>query len=98
MIGILLLAAGSSSRMGQSKQLLPIAGEQLLLKSTRVAMESEAEIVMVVLGANELAHRKIIEQLPVEITVNTEWQKGMGSSLKQGLTQLLKIADRKSVV
>ena len=96
--GILLLAAGSSSRMGQSKQLLPIAGEQLLLKSTRVAMESEAEIVMVVLGANELAHRKIIEQLPVEITVNTEWQKGMGSSLKQGLTQLLKIAPQLEAV
>ncbi len=97
-IGIVILAAGSSSRMGQSKQLLTIEGEQLLLKSTRVAMQSEAEIVMVVLGANELAHRKIIEQLPVEITVNADWQKGMGSSLKKGLDQLLKIVPQLDAV
>ena len=88
-IGIILLAAGSSSRMGQSKQLLEIAGEQLLLKSTKVAMSAAAQKVIVVLGANELAHRKIIEHLPVQITSNEKWQKGMGSSLKKGLSELL---------
>ena len=89
MIGIIILAAGSSSRMGQSKQLLEIGGEQLLLKSTQVALQSIAEKVIVVLGANELAHRKVIEQLPCEIIVNEDWQQGMGSSLKKGMKELL---------
>lgn len=87
-IGIVLLAAGSSSRMGQSKQLLEIDGEQLLLRSTKVALLAAAEKVLVVLGANELAHRKIIQHLPVEIIANENWQKGMGSSLKKGLNEL----------
>ncbi len=88
-IGIILLAAGSSSRMGQSKQLLEIGGEQLLLTSTKVALLASAEKVVVVVGANEATHRKIIEQLPVEIIINEDWQKGMGSSLKKGLQELL---------
>ncbi len=88
-IGIILLAAGSSSRMGRSKQLLEIDGEQLLLRSTKVALLAAAEKVLVVLGANELAHRKIIQHLPVEIIGNENWQKGMGSSLKKGLNELL---------
>jgi molybdenum cofactor cytidylyltransferase len=87
-IGIILLAAGSSSRMGKSKQLLEIKGEQLLLRSTKVALLSAAEKVLVVLGANELAHRKIIQHLPVEIIANDNWQNGMGSSLKRGLNEL----------
>ncbi len=87
-IGIVLLAAGSSSRMGQSKQLLEIDGEQLLLRSTKIALLAAAEKVLVVLGANELAHRKIIQNLPVEIIANENWQKGMGSSLKKGLNEL----------
>ncbi len=97
-IGIILLAAGSSSRMGQSKQLLEIGGEQLLLKSTQVALQSIAEKVIVVLGANESDHRKVIEQLSCEIIVNKDWQLGMGSSLKKGLAELLLIAPKLEAV
>ena len=90
-IGVILLAAGSSSRMGQSKQMLNIEGVHLLLRSTNRAVKSEAKKVIVVLGANELAHRKIIDHLPVEIITNSNWQKGMGSSLKLGAEKLLLI-------
>lgn len=89
MIAIIVLAAGSSSRMGRSKQMLEISGEQLLLTSTKSALASDATKVMVVLGANEPAHRKIIEKLSVEIITNANWQTGMGSSLKKGLQKLL---------
>lgn len=88
-VAIILLAAGSSSRMGQPKQLLEIEGEPLLLKSTKLAIASIADKVIVVLGANEQTHRKTIEPLPVEIINNTAWQSGMGSSLKEGLQKLL---------
>ena len=69
-----------------------------MLKSTQVALQSIAEKVIVVLGANESAHRKIIEQLPCEIIVNEDWQLGMGSSLKKGLEELLLIAPKLEAV
>lgn len=85
---ILLLAAGPSSRMGQSKQLLKINGETLLEKSVRVALEVSSE-VYVVLGASFEIHRQAIKALPVTIIENKAWEKGMGHSLKVGLANLI---------
>jgi molybdenum cofactor cytidylyltransferase len=90
-LAILLLAAGSSSRLGQSKQLLSVKGEPLLLKSVNAAIQADAKKVIVVLGANEEEHRKVIDQLPIEIIYNPTWQKGMGNSVKAGLAYLLKV-------
>jgi len=90
-IGIILLAAGSSSRLGRSKQLIIIDHEPLLVRSVKTALESNASHVMVVLGFEQQLHRKIIQPLPVTIIHNSEWEKGMGSSLKVGLTKLLSL-------
>ena len=90
--GVILLAAGSSSRMGQSKQLLKVGGESLLVRTTTIALETGLQPVVVVLGANEREHRKAIEHLGVPIAENSGWQLGMGSSLKTGLKHLLSIA------
>lgn len=87
---IILLAAGSSSRLGKSKQLLSINGEPLLLKSVNTAISLGVKKIIVVLGAKEGEHRQLIEKLPVEIIFNPTWQKGMGNSLKAGLYHLLK--------
>lgn len=86
---IIILAAGSSSRMGRSKQLLKIDGEELLSRSVQIARQSAAEKTIVVLGANEMVHRKIIEQVAVDVIINKEWEKGMGNSLKKGITHLM---------
>lgn len=85
-VAIVLLAAGSSSRMGQSKQLLSIEGKPLLLISAEAALGAGANKIFVVLGANEEAHRKIVHHLPLEIISNPDWEKGMGTSLRRGLT------------
>jgi len=89
-VSIILLAAGSSSRMGQSKQLLDIQGTPLLLHSTKVALESGAKHVIVVVGANEQPHREVIKGLPVSIILNHFWKGGMGSSIKTGMNALMK--------
>jgi molybdenum cofactor cytidylyltransferase len=89
-ISIILLAAGSSSRMGQSKQLLDIQGEPLLLYSTKRALECGAQHVIVVLGANEQAHRDVIQELPISIVANHYWKSGMGSSIKSALNYLVR--------
>jgi molybdenum cofactor cytidylyltransferase len=92
-VSVVILAAGSSSRMGQSKQLLPWGNETLLSHAVRTAMDSRAGHVYVVLGDNDAAHRKAIEGLPVTIVVNPGWQNGMGSSLKMGVDEARKVSD-----
>jgi molybdenum cofactor cytidylyltransferase len=87
---IIILAAGSSSRLGQSKQMVEIDGVPLLLKSTLAALDANYSHVMVVLGSNADMHKKTIAHLRVEIITHDDWEKGMGSSLKTGLTHVLK--------
>jgi molybdenum cofactor cytidylyltransferase len=91
-IGIIVLAAGSSSRMGRSKQLLEIDGEPLLVRCVKVALAVNPINVVVILGANEKPHREIIEKLPVRIISNYYWKTGMGSSIKSGLNYLIQAA------
>ncbi|HMG94195.1 MAG TPA: nucleotidyltransferase family protein [Chryseolinea sp.] len=98
-ISIILLAAGSSSRMGQSKQLLEVNGTPLLLHSVRAALESGAKSVNVILGANEPAHREVIRNQPVSVISNHYWKSGMGSSIKAGLNHIVrKYSDTEAVI
>lgn len=84
----IILAAGSSSRMGQSKQLLDIHGEKLLVKTIQTFLNAGISDIVVVLGSDEAIHRNLIKDLPVEIAYNAHWQKGMGTSIKAGLAQM----------
>lgn len=84
-IPIIILAAGSSSRLGQSKQLVKSDKTPLLLKTVRTAMDAGFVQIIVVLGFNYDIHASLIQTLPVEILNHKEWKKGMGSSLKAGL-------------
>ncbi len=86
----ILLAAGESSRMGKPKQLLPVGGIPLLRHMANVARVSTPGSVVVVLGANEPAHRKALDDTPVEIVTNHFWKNGMGSSIKTGLQYVIK--------
>lgn len=85
---IIVLAAGSSSRLGRSKQLISYQGATLLRRTALVAIETKLP-TMVVLGANAIDHQKEINELPLSITVNQDWSNGMGHSLKHGLRQVL---------
>ena len=58
-IGIILLAAGSSSRMGQNKLLLKSGHETLLENALKSAINSKAKKVIVVLGSNNEENKKI---------------------------------------
>jgi molybdenum cofactor cytidylyltransferase len=88
-LGIIILAAGSSSRMGKSKQLLDVDGEPLLRRMVRVALGVEPDEMIVVLGSNHEEHQKVIEDLPIKTVYNSNWKKGMGSSIKTGVGHLL---------
>ena len=50
-IGLILLAAGGSSRLGRPKQLLDYQGQPLLRRAAETALASQCQPVIVVLGA-----------------------------------------------
>lgn len=87
-IGIIILAAGSSSRMGKVKQLLPINGEPMIRRAVNCALGSKGDSVVIVLGSNEKDNRAAISDLRVTIIGNNDWHYGMGNSLKAGIKQL----------
>ncbi len=91
-IGIIVLAAGASSRMNAPKQLLEFEGKSLLKRAVETAIESVCQPVIVVLGANFELTQTEIADLPVEIIYNENWQVGLSSSIKFGIEHLLKIA------
>ncbi len=95
---VIILAAGSSSRLGRSKQLVEIDGVPLLLKAASTALEAKFTNVVVVLGAHDDQHKKTIMHLHVEIITNTEWERGMGSSMKTGLEFVLKSRPKTNAV
>jgi molybdenum cofactor cytidylyltransferase len=86
----MILAAGASSRMGQSKQLLNIRGKSLLTHAVEAALEcKESDTAVVVLGANSERHKIELVNQPIRLSVNENWESGMGSSIKSGLINLL---------
>jgi molybdenum cofactor cytidylyltransferase len=88
-IGIVILAAGASIRMGTPKQLLSFRGSSLLRHTAETALLCDAGFVTVVLGANAEQIRPELAGLPVGIVENADWPAGMGSSLRAGLQSLL---------
>lgn len=89
-IGIIILAAGASRRMGTPKQLLKIGEETLLEKAIGVAQKLNDKEIVVVLGANAEKIQATL-QFPKEVTIilNEDWQKGMGTTLKKGVNYFL---------
>ena|ERR1700733_10032384 len=99
MTGIIILAAGSSSRLGQPKQNLVYKGKTLLQRAIETALASVCEPVVVVLGANLGAIKPTIVNYQVEIIENEEWNKGMASSIRAGVQSVLQInPDVKSII
>jgi len=86
--GILILAAGNSSRLGEPKQLLKFNGKTLLQKIVEEALEV-SKCVVIVTGSNHFIISKEIEDMEVEIIENTNWIQGMGVSIEVGINQLL---------
>lgn len=90
--GIILLAAGASTRMGQVKQLLNYQGESLLQHSVQCAVASSAQPVIAVIGAHADEVQQALKQSPVHTVLNEQWSEGMASSIRRGLSALLKLS------
>jgi molybdenum cofactor cytidylyltransferase len=88
MIVAVVLAAGESSRMGQPKALLPIDGVRFIERIVTALKSSGVANIVVVLGHNADEMRRKIDDLPVTIVINPEYQKGQLSSLQTAIRYL----------
>ncbi|MCD4720195.1 MAG: nucleotidyltransferase family protein [Desulfobacula sp.] len=88
-----ILAAGSASRMGKTKQLLPFGKNTLLGQVVQNAGESTLHEIIVVLGhcADEI--EKVIDFSGAKVVRNTAYSKGQSTSLIKGLENVSSICD-----
>ena len=96
-----VLAAGSSSRMGEAKQLLPLADSTVLERTLRNLNAADVDEVVLVLGSSAETIRQTIADSPMKnlrILVNTEYGQGMATSLRAGLAALDKNIDAALIV
>jgi molybdenum cofactor cytidylyltransferase len=82
-----VLAAGSSTRMGRNKLLLPIGRETVVRRAVREALEADLEPVVVVLGHEAERVRVELRGLPCLAIVNPDHALGVGTSLKAGVAE-----------
>ena len=90
-IGAVILAAGSSSRMGIPKQILQFHGTSLLRRATLAAVDAKCRPVVVVTGAHAELCRPELDGLDVTEAFNANWQTGMASSVRAGIERLVSI-------
>ena len=88
-VGAVVLAAGSSSRMGSPKQTLQFRGESLLRRAALAAIGAGCRPVIVVTGAHREMYRRELEGLDVLEVLNTSWETGMASSIRAGAEGLV---------
>jgi molybdenum cofactor cytidylyltransferase len=101
-VGCVIPAAGSSSRMGSLKQLLPVEGVPLVARVTLHALSSELEHVVVVLGCCSEKIRveltKYCSDPKLSIIENGRWEEGLSSSIIAGLSIVEKRFDHTMII
>lgn len=87
-VGAIVLAAGQAKRMGALKQLLPWHGTTIIEQVVDCVTTSGITEVVVVVGhhAREVSER--LAEKPVRVVANTDYEKGIASSLVCGLKAL----------
>jgi molybdenum cofactor cytidylyltransferase len=87
-IGAVILAAGTSSRMGEAKQLLRLGGTTLLDQVMLNLRGSRVDEIVIVLGheAETIKRQPSVKNL--KVVVNESYRQGMGTSLRAGLSAL----------
>ncbi|WP_299439341.1 nucleotidyltransferase family protein [uncultured Aquimarina sp.] len=90
-IAHIIVAAGSSSRLGSPKQLLAWKNSTLIGHEVEKSLQLKNLTTFVVLGANFELIQKEIKHFSVEILYNQNWKSGMGSSISFGIQHIMEV-------
>lgn len=87
---IIILAAGSSSRMGATiKQLLKLGDQTILQYTIEKAKQLQPNSINVVLGAYAEEIQLSVLDAQVNFIYNPNWKEGMGSSLSRAMRSIV---------
>jgi molybdenum cofactor cytidylyltransferase len=89
LVSALVLAAGTSSRMGEAKQLLPLGATTILARTLENTCAAALHEVILVLGCHAESIRKQLRDTLLQRTkviVNPFFEQGIASSLRAGLS------------
>lgn len=89
----IVLAAGKSSRMGRTKQLLPFRGQTVLECVVDNALASRLQRVIVVLGYQADVVGPLLKGRDVTVVFNPLYESGQSSSLNAGLRAVTEEAE-----
>jgi molybdenum cofactor cytidylyltransferase len=83
-----VLAAGESSRIGETKQLLAFRGSTILGRVIANARGSLLKEIIVVLGHDADKIQRQVDFAGVKVVLNDDYKQGQSSSLKMGLNNV----------
>jgi molybdenum cofactor cytidylyltransferase len=97
-LGVIILAAGKASRMGEPKALLSYNGHSFLLNTFNLAQSVHAKGIVTVLGHyfDQMSAHCNAHKIP--FVLNEAYENGMSSSIQCGLTYLLSQFPRLNMV
>lgn len=84
----IVLAAGTSTRFGAAKQLLPYRNSTLVGRATRVALEAGLSPIVVVTGHERERVAAAVAGLPVTEVFNPDYLAGQNTSVRSGVASL----------
>jgi molybdenum cofactor cytidylyltransferase len=85
----ILLAAGSSERLGEPKQLLVWQSKTFVAAAVERLLPVCGAGVTLVTGANAANVAQAVDGYALQIVINPDWHTGMGSSLRCGIGGLV---------
>ena len=87
-VAVILLAAGSSTRMGKNKMLMKIGGETVLRRAARTAVAANLDPVIVVTGHERQQAEAQLDGLGCLTTFNVDHATGIHTSVLAGVNAL----------
>jgi molybdenum cofactor cytidylyltransferase len=85
---IVVLAAGASTRLGQPKQVVQIAGRPALQRVVSNAIAVAGSAVTVVLGAQAAEITRMLQHSSASVLINRQWEEGISASIRCGINSL----------
>lgn len=87
-VSVIVLAAGTASRMGRPKQLAHLGGVPILVHVLRTVREAGLKDIIVVLGSSAEAIKKEVGLEGFGVVENSAYSQGISGSIKLGLSQV----------
>ena len=88
-----VLAAGASTRLGQPKQLVAIAGRSALQHVVSNAVAVTGSAVTVVLGSQAVEMTRLLQHSSAAVVINRYWHEGIAASIRAGVSSLSSASD-----